>query len=303
MQRLQGLLLVACACGPGSADAGGSTSAGTSTSSTEGPSPTSSSTAADTTAAPMTSEGSSTGASSSSSSEGGYIMTPDIPIECLASYCDTWAEDCPDGEKCVPTTCASDRWERTSCVPLDPDPVAPGSPCLAPDGPYGGTDDCDLGSMCWNVDETTLAGTCVWHCSGSEANPLCPGNDACFIGYDGIIAVCLPRCDPLAPDCAADEACVFDDPAGADAFVCLPRSLEPAEAYGDDCSREPGCGTGLVCRPAQQVPGCAASDCCTTVGDLADPPVCPDASQSCLPLYPDGTAPPGLADLCFCGTG
>jgi len=74
----------------------------------------------------------------------------------------------------------------------------------------------------------------------------------------------------------------------------------PAQAYGDDCSDSLGCGTGLVCVGSGEVPGCAGGRCCTTLGALAAPPICPDAMQTCVQLYADGDAPLGYEDLCAC---
>jgi hypothetical protein len=83
-------------------------------------------------------------------------------------------------------------------------------------------------------------------------------------------------------------------------FVCVPDELVAGHAYGDDCSESILCDDGLVCRAAAHVPGCEGGRCCTDIGLLSAPPICPDATQTCVPLY-DADAPPGYEDLCFCG--
>ncbi len=232
---------------------------------------------------------------------GDFIMSPDNGTSCSSVYqCDVWAQDCPDGEKCMPWACGDhDGWNASRCSALDDDPAQVGEPCTVVDGPFSGVDDCDISAMCWNPDPDTLVGECIAFCSGSEANRLCEDPaTVCFQGYDTLIA-CLPACDPLVGDCDPGEQCMFD---GEDygSFVCMPDFLVGAQAYGHDCAGLVGCGTGLVCRPAADVPGCATTDCCTELHDVGQPIECPDASQTCLPMS-DGQRPPWLADFCYCG--
>jgi hypothetical protein len=177
-----------------------------------------------------------------------------------------------------------------------------GDPCSIAESLYSGTDDCDISAMCWNADPDTLVGECVAFCSGSEANPVCEdAARSCFIGWEGEIILCLPRCNPLASICDVGEECIFDWQSPDGVFVCMPEVHVAPQAYGDDCSDALACGTGLVCRAAADVPGCVGTHCCTTLADLAAPPPCPDVTQTCLPFYEDGTAPEGLENLCFCG--
>ena len=115
---------------------------------------------------------SSSGASSSSDStldtstsdptNGDFVGPgPDVPA---VELCDVWDDDCPRGEKC--TFWANDGGalpNSTRCVPLDANPAGPGEPCRAESL---GFDDCDVGSMCWNVDRTGH-GECIPFCTGS----------------------------------------------------------------------------------------------------------------------------------------
>jgi hypothetical protein len=234
-----------------------------------------------------------------------FILDPDGGGgACLAmSWCDIWAQDCPRGEKCMPwDLCGTGDWSGTHCSELDPNPASIGDSCTVIDGLFAGADDCEITSMCWNPDPDTLEGVCVAFCSGSEANPLCEDPaTTCFLGFNNnVLSVCLPRCDPSASLCAASESCIFDEGSEDGAFVCMPSNVVAPQAYGDDCTEAVACGTGLLCLDAEHVPSCVGERCCTTLGDAMAPPVCPDATQTCLPLY-DGVAPEGLEDLCFCG--
>jgi hypothetical protein len=233
-----------------------------------------------------------------------FLIDPDWggPLCSSLSFCDVWAQDCPRGSKCMPWDCpgGDEIWSSTTCSALDPNPAGIGEPCTIEESLYSGTDNCDIAAMCWDADPDTLVGECVAFCSGSEANPLCEDPaTACFMGWDGVIIVCLPRCDPLASECAADEECMFDAASSLGDFVCMPEVHVGPQAYGDDCSDALGCGTGLICREAAHVPGCVGTSCCTTLGDETAPPVCPDVTQTCLPLVE--AALPSHEDLCFCG--
>jgi hypothetical protein len=233
-----------------------------------------------------------------------FIMTPDGGSQCsLLSQCDIWAQDCSDGEKCMPWACGDHAgWNAARCSALDDDPAQPGEPCTVVDGPFSGVDDCEISSMCWNPDPDTLVGECVAFCSGTQANPYCEDPSlVCYQGYDGALIACLPSCDPLIADCAGGDHCMFAGAQNGDAFLCMPDFLIGAQTYGDDCEGLIGCGSGLICRPAADVPGCATMECCTALGDWSDPVVCPDASQQCLPLFEEGQRPPSPGDICYCG--
>jgi Ca-activated chloride channel family protein len=170
---------------------------------------------------------------------GGFLQDPDgggVSVEC-----DGWAQDCPAGEKCMPW--ANDgkmAWNATKCSPLAPDAAMPGEACTVEGSPYSGVDDCDITGMCWEPDES-LAGTCIAFCAGSEANPSCPPESWCFIGYEGVVHVCLPdalcgadgvcRCMcPSDPDCVEDGRC---EPA-ADELEMLDRLAAPPRTVGEE---------------------------------------------------------------------
>jgi Mg-chelatase subunit ChlD len=132
--------------------------------------------------------------------------------------CDLFAQDCPAGEKCVPwANDGGGEWNATRCSPIADDPAAAGKPCTVEGGPTSGIDDCSQGSLCWDVDRTN-EGTCVSMCTGDASNPMCQGDQWCYVGHDGSVAVCLPdllcvddgvcQCMCLGegdPDCAPDQ--------------------------------------------------------------------------------------------------
>ncbi len=133
--------------------------------------------------------------------------------------CDVFAQDCPDGSKCMPwANDGGQAWNATHCTPVAEDPHAPGEPCLVEGNGLSGFDDCELRAMCWDVDPDTDMGECVAQCDGTEAAPECPDGTACMIANDGVLTLCLRTCDPKAPTCDADELCsVLDDGA-----FCVP---------------------------------------------------------------------------------
>ena len=316
MRRAFALVIVVLACGPnvGVEDDGGDTTTSTSatttgvtTVDTTDPTDPTGATVATTSPSPTSATMTTSSDTSGDTTEGpldtgmAFLTAPDGGGYC--GFCDVWAQDCGVGTKCTPWDCNIEPiWVALGCRELDADPVALGATCTTLETPYSGLDNCDVTAMCWNVDVVTLEGECVGFCSGSEANPSCSDpSDSCFIGLDGLVPVCLPACDPLAATCGPDEACVYNvENDVAQDFVCVPDELVGGHAYGDDCSDGVLCDDGLVCRAGEHVPGCIGGRCCTTLGTFSEPPACPDATQTCIPLY-DGEAPAGYEDLCFCG--
>ncbi|MBC8067400.1 MAG: ribulose phosphate epimerase [Deltaproteobacteria bacterium] len=231
----------------------------------------------------------------------GFIADPDggsISVEC-----DVWAQDCPEEEKCMPwANDGGGSWNATRCSPLDPSPAQPGDECAVEGSGVSGIDNCDLSSMCWNVDENNM-GTCVPFCMGTEANPVCEDpNTTCSIANEGTLILCLPNCDPLLQDCEEGGACYPVD----DAFVCGPDASADMGLYGEPCEFINVCDPGLFCANADVVPDCGASSgCCSAFCDLSDPDAsanCPGAAggQECTPWYEEGQAPPGFDDIGAC---
>jgi hypothetical protein len=300
--RLTWLIPVGCAalaCGPAVSVPGDAETESATTSSTTSIDPSAPTSSPTTTGVPpSTTVGTTlddtsdvTGSDSSSGNEGSFIVDPDGSV--CSCECDVWAQDCPRGEKCMPwVNDGGNAWNAVRCSPIDPDPAAPGEPCVAEDSGLSGRDNCELGSMCWGVDPDTLEGTCVGFCTGSEDAPVCGPDDRCSISNDGVLILCLPACDPVLADCDAGEICrplaVQED------WVCMPAGGELA-GYGEPCEDLFDCGAGLHCVPAQQMQGVAActpeaTSCCTAFCDVTDGPAgCPDAAlgQACFEYYAD----------------
>ncbi len=190
------------------------------------------------------------------------------------SWCDIWAQDCREGEKC--TAWSNDGgpgWNASRCVPVSDEPGQQGDPCTSVESGSSGIDTCDLGLMCWNVDPTSLEGTCESFCAGSRQAPTCPAGRACAIDFDGAIALCLEPCDPLMQDCAEGQ-CV---PLG-ETFSCM-ASID-AVAPGQGCDFAADCEAGSTCLDASFVPGCTDFECCAAFCDLG----APDPDAACGPL-------------------
>ncbi|HWB79773.1 MAG TPA: ribulose phosphate epimerase [Nannocystaceae bacterium] len=232
----------------------------------------------------------------------GFITPPDgggVNIEC-----DIWAQDCPEGEKCMPwANDGGNAWNATRCSPLDPAPASVGDECTVEGSGVSGIDNCEVSSMCWNVDPETNIGTCIAFCMGSEANPVCENPGAsCSILNVGTLILCLPNCDPLLQDCNEGEGCYPTN----DIFSCVPDAGGEQGAYGEGCEFLNVCDPGLFCANPAGVPNCQGSiGCCSSFCDTTDPNAtmnCPGNSggQECVPWFEEGQAPPGYENLGAC---
>jgi hypothetical protein len=217
--------------------------------------------------------------------------------------CDMWSQDCPPGEKCMPW--ASDgggAWNSTRCSPVAPDPKQRGEPCTVVESGVSGIDDCDFGSMCWDVDPETNVGECVEICQGSEANPFCGEPcEFCNIASEGVLILCLPPCDPLEQDCAEGQACYPI----VDTFACAPDVSGRTGAAGDVCEFINVCDPGLLCANPELVPDCGGASCCTPFCNVDTPDDC-DAQLPgtvCTPWfevgeYPEACVGSGVVGFC-----
>jgi hypothetical protein len=232
----------------------------------------------------------------------GFIMRPDGGAN---TECDLWAQDCPEGQKCMPwANDGGNSWNATKCSPLDPNPNQPGDPCTVEGSGVSGIDDCDVGAMCWDVDPETNMGTCVGFCTGSAADPVCPDPaTGCSVSNEGVLILCLPYCDPLLQDCPEGNACYPEE----NGFFCSPDASGPdLGGYGDPCEYLNVCDPGLWCAVPEAVPGCqGAAGCCSEFCDISDPAgddQCMGAAmgQQCTPYYEEGAAPPGYENVGVC---
>lgn len=213
--------------------------------------------------------------------------------------CDLWAQDCPDGSKCMPYDTDSDGiHDSQRCVPVDGTPGQPGDDCTIEGSVASGLDTCDVGLMCWNTDANN-AGRCVEMCTGSKQDPQCPEDLICDVSNGGALILCVQACDPLTPSCPQGQICL---PGGEMQFVCDVDASGDQGGYGDPCAFVNVCDQGLLCVSGTAVPGCKTDGCCTEYCDLSNPDVvCPGApDQECAPFYGENAAPPGYENVGVC---
>jgi hypothetical protein len=239
---------------------------------------------------------------SSDGGEGGSFIVlgdlGDIPMGC-----NLFSQDCDEGDKCMPyANDGGPAWNATQCVPIDAAAGQVGDACMMMGSGTSGIDNCDIGLMCWNVDENGV-GLCEDMCTGSEDAPICENpDDACSIANGGAIVLCLPECDPLLQDCGEGQACYPI----ADAFVCAPDASGELGTHGEPCEFINACDAGNVCIGADAFVDCRSGlGCCASVCAVSD--IDADAEcdalssgQGCEPWFVEGMAPPGYEDIGVC---
>ncbi len=275
------------------------TEAGASTGGSGGQSETSATTAA---APTSTGEMGTSGSTGEVMDTGCNFICNDQPMG--NTECDNWAQDCPEGQKCMPYAEGSTAWNGTKCVDVKPEMGQHGDSCTVEGGGTSGIDTCAKGVMCWEVDPETLIGTCVAQCTGTQDAPVCNIADtSCFISNDGVLNLCLPLCDPLAQDCPGTSLCI-PNPKNNEEFTCvLDASGEEGQTF-DACEYINVCDKGLLCANPALASECnaGANGCCLPFCPLdEDPAMCPGVGQQCLPWFEVGTAPPGYENVGFCG--
>lgn len=225
----------------------------------------------------------------------GILVPDDTPSS--TKECDVFAQDCPDGEKCMPyANDGGSSWNAAKCSPLDAMPKQQGDPCHAEGNGVAGLDNCDISLICWflNLDND---GVCTDQCGGTIDSPTCPDlQQVCDISNDGVIAICLDTCNPLTQDCPPEQIC-FNS--GSVNFVCDMDASGDGGQYQDPCVYINECDYGLYCASQAGVPGCQNPDgCCAPYCSLSAPD-CPMDTE-CQPWYGMDQAPPGQEDIGFC---
>jgi len=226
-----------------------------------------------------------------------FIMDPDGGGP--SNECDIWAQDCPEGEKCMPwDNAGGSSWNATRCSPIEDNPGQPGDTCTVEGSGVSGIDSCDVAAMCWDVEPKTNMGTCVGFCEGSEDAPLCSNPDeACSITNDGVLILCLATCDPLLQDCPEGQACYPE----TNGFICSPDASGEMGAIGDPCEYINVCDPGGWCANAEVVPDCVGSGgCCAAFCDVTEPDAGCPAMTECVAWWEEGEAPPGEEDIGVC---
>jgi hypothetical protein len=190
--------------------------------------------------------------------------------------CDTWAQDCPDGEKCVPYASSGGTWDAHKCVPISGDGQL-GEPCVT-DGKALAIDDCGFGLFCWGAIETDgqLIGQCAAQCTGDADDPICGPGTACVLGP----AVCGLICDPESQDCPGALACSWTN----SEFTCV---ASEGVALGQPCESFEHCEAGTICLVGEFLPDCAGSSCCTDFCHL-DEPECQHPQTECVSFFEEG---------------
>ncbi len=106
-----------------------------------------------------------------------------------------------------------------------------------------------------------------------------------------------PLCNPLGAGCSGTDKCIPND----GVFACAPMMDGIEEfAEGEPCDSALSCQSGLVCRAAEDVPGCSperGEGCCVAVCDLSAP-TC-SAGTTCTSAF-ETAAPMCFEDVGVC---
>ncbi|MEM7152079.1 MAG: ribulose phosphate epimerase [Myxococcota bacterium] len=238
--------------------------------------------------------------SDTSTDDGVGFLDPGLDDGFGGDECDLFAQDCPRGEKCMPwSNDGGGTWNALRCSPIAREPGAAGEPCTVEGNAFSGIDSCELGAMCWDVDEETNEGECIAMCVGSPEKPACEDEGSmCSITGDGVLALCFSTCDPLAQTCPEGSGCY---PVGtSSSFACIVDDSGDAGQPADPCMFINDCDPGTMCVPGKFVPECFDLGCCTSFCAVGDMGATCLPGQSCSPYYEEGSAPPGFEDVGVC---
>jgi hypothetical protein len=306
------LLLAALVIGCTTSDAGNDTDASTSTSTGNATNPSGSQSGSVTSAPGSATDGmgsdstptmATASTTTSGTSDGSATTEPCSFLNCddmnVMNECDTWAQDCPEGQKCTPYIAdGGGGWNVAKCVDVI-GTDKPGDECTS-EGAASGIDTCIEGVMCWGVDMNGN-GTCVSMCSGSPDAPFCE-EGFCTIAAEGVLHLCFRDCDPLLQDCTVNGDVCYPI---ADGFTCAPDASGDEGQANDPCEFINVCDKGLMCAEAESVgTGCmpGATGCCTPFCPFPDGP-CPNPDQQCVQYFDPALFPENdpLLDIGFCG--
>jgi len=233
-----------------------------------------------------------------SSSDSSTFVPPTDDVGTGIFRCDIWAHDCPAGEKCMPwSSDGGSAWSGTRCSPIAAEPAGIGEPCHVEGSEVSGLDDCELASMCWDVNPETNEGTCVPLCVGDSSRPLCSDpNRYCRQAAGGVLNICLPTCDPLLQDCPEGQVCHGT----TGPFVCS-SDVSGGRGLNEACEYHSYCPPGLQCMSSEGHP-CepGALACCRPFCEVGTygPPCA--ATEECVPWFEDANAPARWEDVGYC---
>lgn len=296
-------LLTACTLRPPPGDSGETGTAGTAGTGTD---PTASATDAPTTGTPTTTT---TPPATTTTTDASTGLENTVEA-CGIAGCDTFGTtgavpsdcpglkqlhpDCPGGFKCT----IEGSIGATQCAPILPRPKQLNEPCSVTGDTFSGLDDCDLGLLCWDVDDQGH-GTCIGLCNSDDggATITCADPTArCELCQSCEVGLCIAACNPLLHECGPGEVCIPDP----DAFFCTSDASGALGQAHDPCMLGNSCDDGLLCL----TPGDGASECddnqegcCEPFCDTSNPD-CPGVGQTCLPWF--DVPPPGFETLGIC---
>ncbi|MEM6990130.1 MAG: hypothetical protein AAF721_06525 [Myxococcota bacterium] len=253
--------------------------------------------AADTVGATSVAEGSeSTGAAvtDSTTDDPADDSTTGAPLSCPEGdglgECNTLEQDCPPGQRCVPTGIGG-TWSTTECKPIDAAPADVGEPCVPTNEVTSGDDNCGEGLVCWQFGG--MQTECLGLCGCGSEGPECPVGFTCAAANAGVLAVCFANCDPLLQNCPNGDGCYFAE----SAFLCSPDVSDPMTGAGDPCSFLNDCPAGTGCVDEALVTGCTSASCCAAFCE--DDRDCPNNGQ-CQPFFGQGQPPMGYENVGLC---
>ena len=230
-------------------------------------------------------------------SGGDFVIHPDVGGSVIE--CDVYQQNCGPCGKCVAwAEGGGGAWNATKCVQVTGD-RQPGESCMVEGSGVSGIDDCEKGAMCWDVNGEGI-GTCVALCTGAPDAPVCEGNTYCAISSEGVLNLCLPKCDPLLQDCDGTDLCI---PA-ADRFKCVLDGSGDMGKVNDPCEFANSCDKGLLCLNTSAASSACMQDfigCCQPFCDFSMMEACPNPDQECVQWYdPMMPIPPGDEDVGVC---
>lgn len=199
-------------------------------------------------------------------------------------------KSCGDDERCVSWNCDLDptpaqAWDDSNCREIGEKKL--GEECKRP-WESSMENHCGQGMTCWS--------RCRETCSGSREKPTCSDKkEACMLSNYGFVAACLPKCDPLDPECEEDAAVCVPNGHLGNAFVCAPAGKEKLGKYGDPCKTVNQCALGHYCIASDFVDHdqCKGDFCCTEYCDLKDKDKgCSQEDAKCVSFFGDASKAP-----------
>lgn len=215
-----------------------------------------------------------------SSADSTESTTADSDGGICGAECSLFAQDCgSDDLRCTSVACEPDNqpinaWDSAVCMAQGVRTV--GESCTAA---HLGTPQmhCERGAMCFN-------GVCVPMCIGTLDDPACEDPAFECLAYETILATCLKRCDPLAPDCpnGTNDVCSAWGPH----FVCTPKPENKTVHAGprEPCECSNCCPNGYHCTDSTFVDSadCEGEDwCCAQLCDYSEDGTCESEAESC----------------------